>query len=248
MDETETFVGKKMVEIGPDRLILSKKEVVIEAKHPMPDWQVRELNPPPIYIRDKKYFLVEARRARGDYKMRYLLHPWTDDMRSNAKGFFSYDAEAVTERDSARRAGQKDELIRLLLLPFYPVLGLFWSGTQKRLMRFGFMPHAISGISIFLVFCLCFCQGVFAVVTIHASLRSQNLLVGGMLRALSSQNTLHLGPVSIPLVLLDGILTLAFMADILIRYNYYLHEHEWFGGFLEWVFRRKQAHREPITD
>jgi hypothetical protein len=49
---------------------------------------------------------------------------------------------------------------------------------------------------------------------------------------------LHLGPVSIPVMALDVLLLLAFLADIAIRYSNYLREDEWYGGFLEWMIPR----------
>ena len=81
-------------------------------------------------------------------------------------------------------------------------------------------------------------QGYEAVVTINTSLRTGKMIIGGCLRAMSNHDYLHLGPVSIPIVLLDGLLTVACLADVAIRYSHYLREHEWAGGFLEWLFRR----------
>ena len=61
------------MQIGPDRVTFTDDKVVIEAKHEMPDWEVRELNPVPVYLEDKKYFLVEKRRSDPPYAVRYLL-------------------------------------------------------------------------------------------------------------------------------------------------------------------------------
>jgi hypothetical protein len=227
----------RVVQVGPDRVTIKDHEVIIEAKHKMPEWQVRDLNPPPVYFEDKKYQLIHATRGDAPYEARYILKPWPEGQSSSSKLFYSYDAEAVAERDGAVRSGQAEGLARACLLPFYPFLGLLWSGVQRALCRFGFAPHAITGISIFATFCFSFAQGVFAVVTINTSLRSGKMIIGGCLRAMCNQDHLHLGPISIPIVLLDGLLTLACLADVAIRYSHYLREEDWAGGFLEWLFR-----------
>jgi len=239
MTEQQETEHVKVIQVGPDRVIIKDHEVIIDAKHKMPEWQVRELNPPPVYFEEKKYQLIHATKGEAPYEARYVLVPWPSDLSSSAKIFYAYDAEAVAEREGTLRTGQAEGLARACLLPFYPFLGLVWSGVQKGLCRFGFAPHAISGISIFSVFCFSFAQGVFAVVTINTSLRSGKMIIGGCLRAMANQDHLHLGPVSIPIALLDGLLTLACIADVAIRYSHYLREQEWAGGFLEWLFRRE---------
>ncbi|HSU52662.1 MAG TPA: hypothetical protein VLT36_01235 [Candidatus Dormibacteraeota bacterium] len=244
-EQTEmTATASKVIQIGPDKVTIKHREVIIEAKHRMPEWQVRELNPPPVYFQDSKYHVVEASKAEAPYAVRYLLMPWPADLSSNSKLFYNYDIEAVNERESNLRGGQMDEVLRGCLMPFYPLLGLLWSKTQTRLTRFGFVPHAITGISVFVVFCLTFAQGVFATVTINASLRSGKVIVGGMLRALANHDNLQIGPIAIPIALLDGLLTVAFLADVAIRYSLHLREHDWAGGFLEWLFRRENPAAE----
>jgi hypothetical protein len=240
MSEANTSSEQKVLQIGPDRVTIKDNEVVIEARDRMPEWQVRELNPPPVYFQDRRYRLMHISKGESPYMVRYLLVPWPSDLTTTSKLFYAYDAEAVAERDGARRSGQAEEVTRACLLPFYPLLGLLWSGAQRRLGRFGFVPHSISGISIFMVFCFAFAQGIFAIVTINASVRSKHLVIGGVLRAMSNHESLQLGPVSIPLVWLDCALTLACLADVLIRYSHYLREHDWSGGFLEWLVRRQQ--------
>jgi len=235
MEQQTEVNSPRIIQVGPDRVTIAKGEVTIEAKNRMPDWEVRDLNPIPIYFEDKKYFLVEAAKAEQPYTVRYLLHPWPEGESSNAKGFWSYDSEAVQEREGSKRSGKVNEATRMCLLPFYPFLGLLWSRTQDRLEQFGFVSRNITGASIFTVFCASFAQGVFAVVMIQGSIRSGKIMVGGMIRALAGGNNLHLGPVSIPLVALDSLLLLALIADVLVRYTHYLREDQWTGGFLEWL-------------
>jgi hypothetical protein len=238
MSEITAAAEPKVMQVGPDRVTIKENEVIIEAKHRMEDWKVREINPWPVYFDDKKYNLIQCRKAEKPYEAAYVLVPWSSGLSTTAKGFYTYDLDAVAERTAARRTGQMDDAGKAFLLPLYPFLGLTWSGMQQRLSRFGFVPHAITGLSIFIVFALIFAQGVFAIVSINGSLRSGKLMVGGFLRAMSGHDYLHLGSVSVPIGLLDCLLVLVMMADVAFRYTYYLREHDWAGGFLEWVVNR----------
>jgi hypothetical protein len=228
----------RIEQVGPDRVTISDQQVIIEARRPMPDWEVRDLDPAPVYFGDKKYFLAEKRRGEGRYAVRYLLLPWPEGQSTYSKRFYAYDAEAVAERDGNCRSEQATDLAYSFLLPIYPLLGMLWSGAQKRLSRFGVLPRSMTSVSIFTVFCLLFCQGVFAVITIQATVRTSKMMVGGMISAMSRVSALHLGPVTLPLAWLDVLFTLALVADVAIRYSLYLREDQWFGGFLEWLVRR----------
>jgi hypothetical protein len=241
---TPTAATPQIVHVGPDRVTIKPDEVIIEARHRLDEWKVRDINPWPVYFNDKKYNLVCIRKGEKPYEAAYILIPWPEDLSTTATGFYTYDAEAVTERGEARRSGQMDDIAKAFMIPFYPLLGLFWSKTQRRLSRFGFEPHAISGISIFMVFCMVFAQGVFAIVTINGSIRSGKIVVGGCLRALSDQDALHIGALSIPIGIFDSILVLLLLADFGVRYTNYLREHDWCGGFGEWIFRRGGTARE----
>ena len=238
MDELKVAAEPQVIRIGPDRITINENEVIIDARHRMPEWKVRELNPIPVYFRDGKYQLVQARKGVAPYEASYVLLPWPEGLTSSAKGLLTYDEEAVASREGTLRTGRFEDLVKAFLIPLYPFLGLLWSKTQRRLSRFGFVPHTISGLSVFLVFCLLFGQGVFAVVTINASVRAGKMLVGGFIRALCNHDTLHLGPVGIPIGALDCLLAVALLADLAMRYSYYLREHDWCGGFLEWLVRR----------
>ena len=238
MSESAARVEAKTIQMGPDQVTIKENEVIIEAKHRMEEWKVRDINPWPVYFNDKKYNLAEARKAQKPYEATYVLVPWPADLSTTAKGFYTYDAEALAERSATKRRGQLDDVAKAFLIPFYPFLGLFWSGVQRRLSRFGFVPHAITGISIFIVFCMIFAQGVFAIVTINGSMRSGKMMIGGFLRAMSNHDNLQIGPLSIPIGILDCIVVVLLLADVAMRYSYYLREHDWSGGVLEWIFRR----------
>lgn len=109
----------------------------------------------------------------------------------------------------------------------------------KRLMRFGFVPHTVSGISIFSAFCLMFAHATFAVVLMNAGMRSGQVIIGGIIRAMASRNYFHFGPVSIPVALFDLAWLLALLVDVPVRFARHFHEDQWAGGFLEWL--RPQA-------
>lgn len=233
--ENATEQAGRRVNVGRDQVCVMDDQVVIDAHRRFIDWDVREINHVPIYFEDKKFYLVEKRKAHAPYAARYVLLPWPEDLSTCAKGFHSYDEESVAARDSQHRGGQRDDLIRAALLPFYPFLGFLWTGPQRCLSRFGFAPHDLSGVSIFTGFCLLFAQGVFAVVLINTTIRAGKVMLGGFVSALASGHPLRLGPVSIPVMLIDLLLVVALLADVVIRYNEYLREDEWAGGFLEWL-------------
>jgi hypothetical protein len=239
MEHTTEAKPERILQVGPDRVSYVEDKVVIEAKHEMPDWEVREINPAPVYFEDRKWFLLDKRRSNPPFAVRYLLAPWPADQSAGTKLFYTYDAETVADRDENHKSGNRDEMVRLGLLPFYPFLGLLWSGTQQRLIRFGFIPRAITSASIFVVFSLLFAEGIFACVMINASMRSGKLMIGGLVRAMVPHDSISLGPISIPVMLIDSLFLVAFIADVLARYSRYLHEDQWSGGFLEWLFRRK---------
>ena len=241
MTETAPPVPPSVYEVGPDRVTVSEKEAVIEAKHALPDWDVREINHVPVYLQEKKYYLIEKRKADPPYAVRYLLHPWPEYQATNATGFLAYDAEVVAARDAHRREGHVDDLGHAFLMPFYPILGLLWSGLQNRLVRFGFVPHVITGFSIFITFALVFGQAVFGVILLNSSLRTGKLMIGGFLTALADSDRIALGPVTCSLAVLDAVLLLMLLVDTVVRFAHHFRDDQWAGGFFEWVIPRRKA-------
>lgn len=237
---TEAAPASTIFQIGPDRVTIREGEAVIEAKHPLPDWEVREINYVPVYLRDKKYYLVEKRKAQEPYAVRYLLRPWPEYQATNATGFLSYDTEIVRVRAAHRRSGHLDDVGHAFLMPFYPVLGLLWSGIQQRLVRFGFVPHVITGFSIFVTFSLAFGQAAFAMILLNSSLRTGTVLIGGFLRSLANSDHFTLGPVAISAALVDGLLLITLVIDTFVRYARYMRDDQWAGGFLEWLVPRRK--------
>jgi hypothetical protein len=237
MQDPQEVKQPRSIRIGPDHVTITDQGVVIEAKHEMPDWQVRQFKVIPIYFEDKKYFLLERQKAQPPYAFRYLLRTWESHIDS-ATFFQTYDEHAVAERDSTRRTEQRDQLLRLSLMPLYPVLGLLWSGAQKKLVRFGFVPQSLTGVSIFACFCLTVLQGAFVAVMLNVSARAGTLMLGGMILAFVGQDHFQIGPISVSVGLLDSLLLMGLLADMPVRYSRYLREEGWAGGFLEWIVPR----------
>jgi hypothetical protein len=227
--------NQQVIRIGSDQVTITNDEVVIEAKHETAGWEVRTNNAPAIYFRENKYLLVEKGQAQPPFKIRYVLRPWPPGKIQNPKLFLNYGEDSVAERDSSRRGEAFNSVVWVCLLPLYPFLGLLWSGTQQRLVRFGYVPRTITGLSIFTSFAMMLVQGVFVVITLNASMRAGKMMVGGLFGAMMGQASLHIGSVSIPTSLLDVFLALACVADLCIRYSNYLREDQWTGGFLEWL-------------
>jgi hypothetical protein len=243
MTEASDIPSQRVIHIGPDRVTITDAEVVIEAKYEMPEWEVRSSQTPAIYFEDKKYLLVDKAPLSGPYAFRYLLHPWPEGRASNPKMFFDYNAETVAERDADRRGAVADEGIRMLLLPLYPFLGLFWSGGQERLVRYGFIPRTLTSISIFTTFCGFFAQAVVISIMLNGSARSGKMMIGGVVTAFAGHNFVNLAGINFPLGVIDGLLLLALGADAAMRYTHYLREDQWFGGFLEWLLPKSSGKR-----
>ena len=235
METQKEIQQERNFRIGPDQVTVTDNEVVIETKYEMPDWEVRTFQVPAIYFEEKKYLLADKGEARPPYSIRYVLRPWPAGKVANAKVFHAYNAETVAERDAARRGESFNEVMWICLLPLYPVLGLFWSGVQQRLHRFGYLPRTITGLSIFTVFGLMLTQGAFIALMLQASARSGNMMIGGFIRAIVNQNFIQIGSFNIPVAIFDILMALAFMADVGIRYSHYLRDDQWAGGFLEWL-------------
>ena len=243
MAEQTTISNARILRMGPDVVTVSDTKVIIDARREMPEWEVvRGMRPPSVYFEDKRYLLVEKTPGAKPFEFRYVLHPWPPGKESNPNQFFDYNAEAVAERDAGRLAETSDAVIWTLLLLVYPFLGLLWSRMQERLVRFGFIPRTLTGVSIFATFCLLFTQLVMISVMINGSARSGKMMIGGIIVALTGHNNIPLGPLDFPLGLVDAALLLAMIVDAAMRYTHYLRESEWTGGFLEWLFS-KPSHR-----
>ena len=54
MAESRQTAALRVIQVGPDQVTVTDEEVLIETRRPMADWQVRELNPVPIYFEERK--------------------------------------------------------------------------------------------------------------------------------------------------------------------------------------------------
>src|SRR5438552_17382089 len=208
MPEPRQSNPRRVIQVGPDQVTVIGEAVFIETQRPMADWQVRELNPVPIYFEDRKYLLVQKRKGRSPFAAEYLLQAWPAEHISNAIRFHTYDAETVAEREAAWRSGQAAEALRLLLLPLYPLLGLLWSRTQDRLTRFGFVPRRLTRLSISAVMWCIIPASLMAILVSHGS---------------------PLVPVTAFSFIVAG------LVDTVMRSHAYLRDESWASGFLEWL-------------
>jgi hypothetical protein len=228
--------ASETIKVGPDLVTVTDREVIIDATHEMPDWQVRGFTRAPIYFRDKKYFLRQQEAGQRPYAVRYILDPWPEGYTQAVRSFFTYDEEAVAQREAGVKSGHIDDIGRAVLIIFYPLLGMLWSGTKEKLVRFGFVPRTITGVSIFVSFGLFLLQGVFAKLQIMTSLRTGKIVIGGMIRAFYGEDYLNLGLFDVRVLWLDVVVLVVVFLDVLIRYSQHLRgdeESPW--GFAEWL-------------
>jgi len=243
METTNQSPATETIPVGPDLVTITGSQVTIDALHEMPDWQVRGFTRIPVYFGDRKYFLREKTEGQKPYAVRYFLEPWPDDYKQ-PKTFISYDEEAVAEREAAIKSGRVDDLGRAVLILLYPFLGMLWSRTKEKLVRFGFVSRSITGVSIFTTFGLMLLEGVFAKMLIMTSLRTGKIVIGGMVRAFAQSDYLNLGLFQIRLVWVDVALFVCLFLDCIIRYSQHLRDVESPWGFMEWItclFRGKKS-------
>lgn len=189
--------------------------VIIHAANPM-DWPVREFCKVPIWFEGRKYFLRTKRDGPTPPGMIYELQLWPENLHEASARGVIYDKDYVAERDRQARTNSRNSWLYLLLLPFYPVLGLFWSGFKRRMLEpIGFEQRSITNASIILTANLCIVQAIFT-----------GWLLGGTLTHLLGQ----------PLRLMDWAVLLLLAADCLLRIGQALQsdvEDRW--GFCEWL-------------
>lgn len=147
--------------MGPDKVWFVGESVVIYAVREMMDWDVREFCRIAIDFQGSRYYLSEQTRTAPPYAVRYTLKPWPANRPDLPSRMIVYDAAYVAQREQASREERRSVLGRLVLLPFYPCLGLLWSHPKQKLIRFGFNPASITAGSVFMIFCLAFVGGIF---------------------------------------------------------------------------------------
>src|SRR5690242_7562707 len=95
-----------VIRVGADRVTIRGEEIIIDARRRFADWQVRELNPVPIYFQERKYLMVQSSRGHAPFAARYVLKQWPENLISNSTRFHTYDEAVVAERDTGSRGEQ----------------------------------------------------------------------------------------------------------------------------------------------
>jgi hypothetical protein len=205
-----------MMNIGSDKVYVEGDRVSIHAAEPM-DWPVREFHKVPILFQGKKYYLRSKRSAEPPRPTIYELWPWPLDLHEASPQSVVYNEAYILKRDQAAANACRRHMIYLILLPFYPFLGLLWSRFKSRILSpLGFEPGSITKASILLMFNLVIVEGIFF-----------GWLAGGILAYFLGRPALR--PV-------DGVLLILLGADSLVRYSQSLKldvQRHW--GFCEWL-------------
>jgi len=209
-----------VITVGTDRVCLRNDRLIIEAAQPM-DWPVREFCRVPIYFEGRKFHLRSVTNGHAPFARRYELWPWPPDLHEQAPRAVIYDEIYVAERDAAARTRRCGDFWHLALLPFFPFLGLSWSGFKNGVLaKAGFAPREITSASIALLFNLLLVEGIFV-----------GWLQGGMLMWFLQNGSLR--PV-------DLALTALLATDVVLRYSQHLQsdvDRPW--GFCEWLWPRE---------
>lgn len=210
-----------VIKIGTDRVHVAADRLLIDARELM-DWPVREFYRVPIYFQGRKYYVRTAGDAHPPYARRYELWLWPADQPEQTTQMVIYDEAYVTARDAAAKRRRGEDHWHLILLPFYPFLGFFWSGFKNRVLaRVGFAPRELTAASIAIGFSLMMAEGVFV-----------GWLGGGLLMWFLKNGNLRMADVGL-LILIT--------ADVVMRYSQHLQtdvDQPW--GFCEWLWPRKR--------
>src|SRR5256885_3762931 len=148
--------------IGSDKVVFFEESIVVYAARAMPDWQVREYCRIQVYFQDRKYYIRRKARAESPYVMGYELAPWPEDLHEESNLAITYDEDYVAQRDRLIQADRGNDLVRLLLLPFFPLLGFLWARFKDRkLERFGLNPVTMTQASLLLSVAVVVIESVF---------------------------------------------------------------------------------------
>ncbi len=213
------------VNIGSDKVCLEDGRLVIHAAEAM-DWPIREFCRVPVYFQEHKYYVRSKRDGERPYRVIYELWPWPEEVHEAPAKWVVYDEAYVAQRDRAAAAARRKEALYAMLLPVYPLLGLFWSGFKHRVLGpLGFEPRSITQASIVLTFGLFIVEGIFV-----------GWLAGGILMYFVGQS---------PLRPVDWMLTVVLGTDSVMRFGQTLKldaEHCW--GFCEWLWPQRRITSE----
>ena len=210
----------RIVNIGSDQTEMEGDRLIIHAAESM-DWPIREFCRVPIWFEGRKYYVRSKRKGERPYAMVYELWPWPADLHEASTRQVVYGEAYVVERDKSAASRRGHEHFHAVLLPVYPLLGLFWSRFKNRvLVSLGFEPGSITKASVTLICCLFIAEGIFV-----------GWLSGGVLMYLLSRPGLRA---------VDWALMLVLGADSLMRFGQSLKldvQDHW--GFCEWLWPKK---------
>jgi hypothetical protein len=211
--------------VGSDRVTLDGDRLVVESRADMSGWDVRSFRRTAIVYRGARWF-VAAKEYDG-WRFRYTLERWDDGRGDIDGGVIHYDAKFAAARDGSGRARVAASGVHVLLLPFYPLIGLLPGGVKRRLADgYGISEERATAQSIVLEASLALMM--MAMMTISNVAR----IYGGAFGVDDIPWLRHVPG--------GGIAALALLIpDVVMRYAKILGEsrHSW--GFWEWLFRRE---------
>lgn len=202
---------RRSVQLGPDRVVLSGRGLLVDARRANDGWELRPHRPTVVRFEGRSYALKHIRAGAGG-RVTYQLEPWDDQTLALAGLQVDFDLDYVQAREAAVQAQRHAVPGYLLGVLASPLLGLLWADTKAALeRRIGLEPVRATHLSVYLIYALCL-----------------TLPAAGMLALLFTQAKL-LG--------LAGLLTLVpLVPDVLFR-----KEAAMLGrdvpqlGFLEWL-------------
>lgn len=142
----------RSLNIGTDRVCLEPERLIIHAAEPM-DLPIRESCKVPVYFQGQKYYVHSKQAGECSRAVVYELWPWPPELQEASSRQVFYDEAYVIERNKLAATRRHHGRVHLVLLPFYPLLGLCWSRFKNQVLgAWGFEPSSITKASIFLTF------------------------------------------------------------------------------------------------
>ena len=248
-DASDSYEHLQSFSVGADRVAFFGELLIIDARHEMPDWTLREFARKPIYFREKKYALRSKHAAGKPYARRYVLEPWPENFAEVSRQFFLYDEATVNAREAAFRGEVTDSALHKVLLPLYPFLGFLWTGTKDKLAGVGFEPRSITAGSILVTFALLLPELALVGLILLVSSLQGHPNFAGLLRVLWGSPEIEVFGVTLPFWPIEFLVVTAATADFAMRFSQKFKssdEAPW--GFLEWlkpppvsIWRRKKS-------
>lgn len=198
--------------VGSDRVLRNGLVLTVVSGIEMEDWQVRDYRRTAVWMAGVRY-AVTGRTSGGSGTIRYRLEPWPADDSDPPGAEVVYHREYVEERDRLHSRRKRNSVIRCLLFPLYPLLGLLWFPAKERLqLSLGVEPGKVTGQSLFLQYLALLVLLALSIIARHAPL------------GLNSGWVLGLALILVP--------------DAIMRWS--MHNDGFPAGFGEWLVRRQR--------